>query len=249
MLAVYHLANHKCPLSDLAGIPEIVEKAGLMDVPQARVAVIDGNAHAPGQPWKHRKQQISTPWGELAWQLGGSDGFGLVKESDAAGTPPGEETLRELLAACVPCVVLIDELVAYIRQFPEGKTLTGGTYDSSLSFVQALTEAAKLVPNAIVLASLPESDVEGRKPARHRRSPGARENIRARAGPMEAHCYGGSIRDCAEAFVRAGTRSERARYRMPRLRRRLRRGRRESACGDAGETVLRPSGAGISDPS
>ena len=27
-----------------------------MDVPQARVAVLDGTAHAPGQPWKHGKQ-------------------------------------------------------------------------------------------------------------------------------------------------------------------------------------------------
>jgi len=62
-------------------------------------------------------------------------------------------------AAYAPCVVLIDELVAYIRQFPENQTLTGGSYDSNLSFVQTLTEAAKLVPTAIVLASLPESDV------------------------------------------------------------------------------------------
>src|SRR5208283_3631267 len=59
-----------------------------------------------------------------------------------------------------PCVVLVDELVAYIRQFPNGQTLSGGSYDSNLSFVQALTEAIKLVPNAILLASLPESDIE-----------------------------------------------------------------------------------------
>src|SRR4051812_23907272 len=48
MLAVLHLAARKCPLSDLAGVPTLVERAGLMDVPQARVGVIDGNAHAPG---------------------------------------------------------------------------------------------------------------------------------------------------------------------------------------------------------
>src|SRR5262249_2395023 len=47
-----------------------------------------------------------------------------------------------------------------IRQFPDGQVLSGGTYDSNLSFVQALTEAVKLVPTAIVLASLPESEVE-----------------------------------------------------------------------------------------
>ena len=164
MLAVYHLANRKCSLSELAGIPEIIERAGLMDVAKAHVAVIDGNAHAPGQPWKHGKQQINTLWGELAWQLGGSDGFAFVKDSDSVGTSPGKDVLRELLSANAPCVVLIDELVAYVRQFPEGQKLSGGTYDSNLSFLQALTEAAKLVPNAIVLASLPESDVEAGSP-------------------------------------------------------------------------------------
>lgn len=160
MLAVYHLANRSCELSDLAGIPPLIERAGLMDVPRAHVAVLDGTAHAPGQAWRRGKQPIKTLWGELAWQLGGDETFALVKESDATGTSPGKDVLRDLLERHSPCVILIDELVAYVRQFPEGQMLSGGTYDSNLSFVQALTEAAKLVPAAIVLASLPESDVE-----------------------------------------------------------------------------------------
>ena len=57
-------------------------------------------------------------------------------------------------------MILIDELVAYVRQFEDGKTLTGGSFDSNLSFVQALTEALKAVPTAVLLASLPESDKE-----------------------------------------------------------------------------------------
>src|SRR3954471_18920921 len=95
MLAVLHLASRTCPLSDLQGIPSLVEQAGLMDVPQTRIAVIDGTALAPGQPWKHGKATINTLWGELAWQLGGGDGFALVKEADANGTSPGKEVLRE----------------------------------------------------------------------------------------------------------------------------------------------------------
>lgn len=160
MLAVYHLATRKCPLSDLSGIPSLVEQAGMMEVPQARVAVLDGTAHAPGQARKHGRQSVNTLWGELAWQLGGSEGFALVKEADASGTSPGKNILRELLSQYAPCVVLIDELVAYVRQFTEGQVLTGGSYDSNLSFIHALTEAVKLVPNAIVLASLPESEIE-----------------------------------------------------------------------------------------
>ena len=160
MLAVYHLATRKCALSDLAGIPSLLDRAGLMDVPQARVAVLDGTAHAPGQPWKRGSQTIKTFWGEMAWQLGGAEAFALLAQADATGTSPGKDVLRELLERHAPCIVLIDELVAYIRQFPGSQAISGGSYDTNLSFVQSLTEATKLVPQAIVLASLPESDVE-----------------------------------------------------------------------------------------
>ena len=160
MLAVYHLAKRCCPLGDLAGIPALIDQTGVMDVPQARVAVLDGSAHAPGQSWKRGSQVIKTLWGELAWQLGGEDGFGLVKGADTTGTSPGKDVLRTLLERYAPCVILIDELVAYIRQFQDGQPLSGGSFDSNLSFLQALTEATKLVPNAILLGSLPESEVE-----------------------------------------------------------------------------------------
>ena len=164
LLAVYHLASRKCPLGDLAGIPALLDHAGLMDVPQSQIAVLDGTAHAPGQPWKHGKQSVRTLWGELAWQLGQAEGFALVQESDANGTSPGKDVLCALLARYAPCVVLLDELVVYIRQFVESQPISGGTYDSNLSFIQSLTEAAKLVPNAVVLASLPESDSQAGGP-------------------------------------------------------------------------------------
>ena len=84
-------------MGDLAGIPALLDQAELMDVPQAQIAVIDGTAHAPGQPWKHGKQTIRTLWGELAWQLGKAEGFALVQEADATGTSPGKDVLCALL--------------------------------------------------------------------------------------------------------------------------------------------------------
>jgi predicted AAA+ superfamily ATPase len=158
MLAVYHLASRDCPLGDLMGIPALLDQVGLMDVPKAQIAVLDGTLHAPGQPWKQGKQAIRTLWGEMAWQLGKAEGYAMVKDADESGTSPGKEVLIELLARFAPCVILLDELVVYIRQFVESQALSGGSYDSNLSFIQSLTEAAKLVPNAVVLASLPESD-------------------------------------------------------------------------------------------
>lgn len=160
MLAVYHLASGKALASDLPGVPAILDAAGVAELPKARIAVLDGIKSSPNQPVVRDGQSIRTLWGDLAWQLGKADGYAMVAEADASGTSPGKAVLESLLSRYAPCVILIDELVAYVRQFEDGKTLTGGSFDSNLSFVQALTEALKAVPTAVLLASLPESDKE-----------------------------------------------------------------------------------------
>jgi predicted AAA+ superfamily ATPase len=160
MLAVYHLARGEVSASDMPGVPAILNAAGVVEMPRARIAVLDGIRLSPNQPMKRDKLVVRTLWGELAWQLGGAEGYAMVREADESGTSPGKEVLANLLGRFAPCVILIDELVAYIRQFEEGKSLTGGSFDSNLSFVQALTEALKAVPTAVLLASLPESDKE-----------------------------------------------------------------------------------------
>lgn len=160
MLAVYHLARGEKPASVLAGIPPILDAAHVTELPRARIAVLDGINLSPNQPQKRGNVTVQTLWGELAWQLGGEAAYAQVADADRSGTSPGKEVLTRVLAEHAPCVILIDELVAYIRQFEDGKALTGGTYDSNLTFVQALTESLKAVPTAVMLASLPESDKE-----------------------------------------------------------------------------------------
>lgn len=160
MLAVYHLAKGDAPASDLPEVPAILDAAGVTELPRARVAVLDGIKSSPNQPVVRDGQTIRTLWGDLAWQLGKAEGYALVADADASGTSPGKAVLETLLGRYAPCVILIDELVAYVRQFEESKALTGGSFDSNLSFIQALTEALKAVPTAVLLASLPESDKE-----------------------------------------------------------------------------------------
>jgi hypothetical protein len=160
MLAVYHLAKGDAQASDLPGVPAILDAAGVTELPRARIAVLDGIKSSPNQPVMRDGQALRTLWGDLAWQLGNAEGYALVADADASGTSPGKAVLEALLSRYAPCVILIDELVAYVRQFEEGKALTGGSFDSNLSFVQGLTEAIKAVPTAVLLASLPESDKE-----------------------------------------------------------------------------------------
>jgi predicted AAA+ superfamily ATPase len=161
MLAVYHLAQGRVSASHLAGVSRILDDAGIVSLPAARLVVLDGVAFAPDRPHTTATGlTIRTLWGHLAYQLGGDEAFAAVAGSDERGTSPGKDALVELLERHQPAVLLLDEMVAYVRQFQDGKAHLGGTFESNLSFFQALTEAVKVVPQAILLASLPESEVE-----------------------------------------------------------------------------------------
>lgn len=159
MLALYH-ASSGVSVADLPGIEGVLEAAELKQPPKARRAVLVGTAISPAQP--HKKADgtvVNTLWGELAHQLLGKDGYKLVADADKQGVSPGD-ALREVLKKAAPCLVLIDEWVAYARQLYGKDGLPSGTFAANLTFAQALTEAAKTVPNALVVLSLPASDIE-----------------------------------------------------------------------------------------
>jgi uncharacterized protein len=160
MLSAYHLAKGDKPTSELSGINSIIDKAKITDLPKAKVVVLDGNAISPSQPRKYGTTTVSTLWGELAWQLGGEKAYKLLEQADKDGTSPGKTILANLFKEFAPVVILMDETVAYIRQFESGKSYPGGTFESNLAFIQALTEAAGHEKTSCVLASLPESDME-----------------------------------------------------------------------------------------
>ena len=114
LLAVFHLASRKVSTDKLTGIPPVLDEAGSQGLPSARVAVIDGIKLAPSQPRTYGSITANTLWGELAWQLLKTEGYQLVADSDADGTSPGKEVLTELISRAAPCVILVDELVAFI---------------------------------------------------------------------------------------------------------------------------------------
>ena len=72
------------------------------------------------------------------------------------GPIPGA-ALGELIRAYAPCLILIDEWVAYARQLYGRDDLAGGTFDTQFTFAQTLTEAVKAVPGAMLVVSIPAS--------------------------------------------------------------------------------------------
>jgi predicted AAA+ superfamily ATPase len=158
MLAVWHLFSNVSSAELPQEIQEVLHAAGLRDSDRTirRVAIV-GNEIAAGQARQRDGMTIRTMWGEIARQLGGREAFDLIADSDANSTSPGD-LLREMLARYAPCVILIDEWVAYARQLGDDD-LPGGTFETQFTFAQLLTEAVAATPGALLLVSIPASDV------------------------------------------------------------------------------------------
>ncbi len=161
MLALYHLFSSGAP-AELEGIDVVMQEAGTTQLPKVRQVVLVGNKISPGNPvTKEDGTVVRTLWGELAWQLGGKKAFACITADDEKATNPGD-VLRELFKEYGPCLILVDEWVAYARQLhDQSGDLPAGTFETQFSFAQALTESAKLAGNCLLVISLPASDTTG----------------------------------------------------------------------------------------
>ncbi|HEU4398253.1 MAG TPA: DUF499 domain-containing protein [Actinomycetota bacterium] len=159
MIAVCHLAAGYPP-DELPGIAAMLADADTNAPPPATTAVLVGQMIPPGQvTTKPDGTEVHTIWGELAWQLGRADGYRLVADADHSGTSPGA-ALVQLLRRHAPCLILVDEWVAYARQLYGVDGLPAGSFDAQFTFAQALAEATRSVEGALLVVSIPASGIE-----------------------------------------------------------------------------------------
>jgi len=84
----------------------------------------------------------------------------MVANADLAGVNPGSDTLVDLLEAFGPCLIIIDELVAYARNLYRTENLPAGSFDTVMSFTQSLTEAVRRSTDSLMVISIPQSRIE-----------------------------------------------------------------------------------------
>lgn len=165
MLALYHLMNGRKDITHLSDVKRVLNEARVSELPKVHVAVAVGSAENPAVARTYRNGlKANTLWGMIGVQLAESAGdlglYEYIREADIAGTSPGSTALKELFDSCGSCLVLIDELVAYARKLYGYMGLPGGTFDNFVTFVQELTEAAKMSRSSLVVASIPQSEIE-----------------------------------------------------------------------------------------
>jgi len=160
MLALYHLAGPNFNVGDFPGGEKLMQQIGQVDLPEANRAVLVGTALDPSKPIEYRDATVHTLWGELAYQIGGLEAYKMVETADQKGVSPNSNTLYDLLEKYGPCLVMIDELVAYARNIYHVDGLPSGSFDSVMTFMQALTEAMRRSTDSMLLVSIPASEIE-----------------------------------------------------------------------------------------
>lgn len=166
LLAVFHMVNSADKIAQDPDVSGILRDAGGPLPANTSTAVLVGTYLDPVTPIRLQEEtggvEPHTLWGDMAYQLAGIPGYKLVANHDSKGVAPGAEVMGRLFELAGPSVILIDELVAYLRSVPSRRQSGDitGSYNTHITFCQALTEAAKNAENVAVLVSVPESNIE-----------------------------------------------------------------------------------------
>ena len=161
LIALYHLVNS---VNELANVPAeqtrteirgILKDAEWNGSISPRVAVLSGTWLSPTDTSVTEKgDALNTLWGAMAYQLGGQEGYNKIrKAAKRQDISPGGEQLDRLFKHVGPCVILIDELVAYMLN-------TGENLEVNYAFVQILSEAVRRADNVVLVVTLPQSERE-----------------------------------------------------------------------------------------
>ena len=167
LIALYHLVTginilRELPVDDeykrlREDIEDILEEADWdHNTPlNANIAVLVGTYLSTTDADETKQgDPLNTLWGMMADQLGGQDAYNIIGEAAREGSAPGGNQLDRLFEYVGPSIILIDELVAYVRN------VQGVTQESIYTFFQAVTESVNRSKNVTLVATLPEGQIQ-----------------------------------------------------------------------------------------
>jgi hypothetical protein len=154
---LYHLAENGPKANKWAGVDKLLEKAGVKSVPAAAVAVFVGTEFdsVTGRGGKDGTPLRRTPWGEIAYQIGGKKALDILAEHEKQMIAPAGDVIRQFLPKDKPCLILMDELMNYVS-----RSRKMGLSAQLYSFLQNLSEEARGRDNMVLAVSIPASELE-----------------------------------------------------------------------------------------
>ncbi len=153
---LFHLAKNGSAANGWRGVSTILERAGIKTLPDnCAIAIFVGTEFdsVTGRGGDDGTPRRQTPWGEIAWQLGGAEAFAHVAKHDADFQEPKGDVIEKMLPHDRPCLILMDEVLSFFSSYRK----TG--YGTALyNFMQSLSETVRGRENVVFVASVPKSD-------------------------------------------------------------------------------------------
>ena len=146
LIALAHAARG---LQDVPNATDFVAPALLPAAP-VRIAAFDGENADPANGRALEGGLLAyTPWGEIAYALGGTAGYERVRRSDEGRVAPGADTLRALIGDA-PALILLDELSVYLRKVRE----QDAGRNQLTAFLSSIFKAVETAPHAALVHTL-----------------------------------------------------------------------------------------------
>ena len=151
LVSLYHLATNREKLQDFPELATLPNPGAVKTVAfiGLDVGASTGVEVEPGK-------RVLTPWGYMAWKIGGAEAYALLETEDQQRIAPGNDILRQIFGND-PVLLLLDEFLVYVESamaLPVGDSTFGRQV---LTFIQKLTEVVRELPKAVLVYSLQAS--------------------------------------------------------------------------------------------
>lgn len=157
LTTAYHLAENGPKANGWTGVNRLLERSGMPTVPKAATAVFVGTEFdsITGRGGDDGTPNRKTPWGEIAYQLGGTKALAVVAEHEKQMVAPGNDVIRKFLPKDAPCLILMDELMNYVS-----RNRKSGLGTQLYDFLHNLSEESRGHDNVVLAVSIPASELE-----------------------------------------------------------------------------------------
>ncbi|MCF2635064.1 ATP-binding protein [Prevotellamassilia timonensis] len=161
LISLYHIAKAGTDTLTSSYAANILNEGVEPKFNNAKVAVFTNNTTDVVQGRQPENGiTIRTIWGELAYQLGGSSSYEIVRENDKQRIAPSGTLFKQILENAAPALILVDELADYCTKAAGVKVGNSTLSDQTIAFMQSLTETVASVRRCVLITTLPASATE-----------------------------------------------------------------------------------------
>lgn len=149
-IALWHICQQGRKIEGLERFAQL----NLIPEHPVQVAAVDGRDLDPENGIHHENGIITkTLWGEIAYQIGGIQGYQLLAGSDRSGISPGTDVLDRLLDG-QPTVIILDEIARYLRAAKAKQIGRSDLAEQVVAFLFSLMDLAGACNNLVFVYSL-----------------------------------------------------------------------------------------------